>query len=195
MTFVQYHTAPIQGIYQQCIEQVRSKVDEYELFDEKVLSKYPDIDFTTEIRSSSDALRCHLLYDNPSRFWLDTDCMLYDKINELVIPSDGRAYCYQNPGFLDSSAFYANGNREVFKKILDRYYGGISHKTGWLQNLINTEYREYFAPIPDGYIIHLNLGIIGKYRDKQWGSIGMQDVSIVNNNGKPEITYVKGIIE
>lgn len=194
MKIVQWHNGDLQGVYKQCVDQLRSNLpDEYEYEMITDISQYNEIDWNAGIRSATDALRIHLLHDDPDLIWADTDIMIYPGAPIAFPMESGMIYAYQNTNFLDSPVIYGNRRRDVFKKILDKYYSGISHKCGWLQSLIDNEFREYFRPIPPGNFIHLNLGIVSSRRSG-WRSITSENVKIVNLETGPKIVFVKGII-
>jgi hypothetical protein len=107
-------------------------------------------------RCESDVLRCTLLADDPTGEWIDVDTEI---IKQFVPPPDGKPYFSQGlDGRANGDVIIANGNDSVFIELLVDYEAGVvPRKPGWMQQLLNRDYRRWIGLIPAGYYRHLAL--------------------------------------
>jgi hypothetical protein len=176
MKAFQFYTAPIDPLYQQCMDQLKGKLPssiEYRFYD--TLPYKIDL----KGRAGSDIIRFMLLRDNPNSVWIDADTQLK---NWWAPPNNDKIYTDKT-----FSILFDNGQTSIMKAIVDAYNSKtFPHKIGWMQKLLSTTYADKLALIPPGYFNHLDLAITQNNKGYAW--IGNGKFSVRKINGIPTLT-------
>jgi hypothetical protein len=177
-TYQWYNSKDIPKIVSDCMLNIKSLSDNYILIepDHKMFDK-DEID----PRCESDLLRCKLLSKDPDGEWIDTDS---EKIKNFIPPKDNKPYFSQGiRGRANGDIIIANGNTKVFIDLIKKY-NKVDHKPGWMQRILNSEFKDKICLIPDGYYIHLALCHTSHLMEGQSVSTGKAVIQKINGELK-----------
>lgn len=177
MVYQWYNSTVLPNIVKKCMQTVHALSDAYEL----VQPEHGKFDRgNIHVRSESDVLRCHLLANDKTGVWVDTDT---ECIKPFIPPNDGLAYWSQGrPGWANGDVIFCNGQTKLFKALIKHYnkLDIADQRPGWLQRLINTEYRDQIGLIPAGYYVHLSLCHTSHLTEGQVMSNGQCILKMIN---------------
>jgi hypothetical protein len=140
----------IPKIYRDCIQQVKDSLPKGWTHTLLPVGFY---DTNSFVRSISDKVRCEALIDDPQAIWVDADTRVR---KWFTPPDDKHVYVSTSPdGKFNGDVIYANKNVTTLKKILACYKP--DDKPGWLQRVMNNEFKSELRPIPRECFCHLGL--------------------------------------
>jgi hypothetical protein len=179
----QFHSGSILPLYQQCIDSVKKLVDPK---DYAFLTSFPkelEIDPTVNIRAASDILRCHLLANDPTGIWIDTDVLA----KSIYVPQQSDKPYSAN----HCAIMYCNGHPEFFAAMLEKRKTMRKNTIpGWLQHLVHCDYKDQWHEVPTGSYQHLALGFTTQRIN--FSMIGNAERTIaIDSQGNMKIVWLK----
>lgn len=151
-----YNSESKPNIVTECITQVQSKSKSYQLV--PIEHGYFDNFSIPDLRCESNLLRCHLLADDSTGCWIDTDTEIisnYTPTTNKVCISQGR------PNLANGDVILANNNSDFFVDMIDEYekLSEIDKgKANWMETMWKTaKFKDRIELIPAGFYRHLGL--------------------------------------
>jgi hypothetical protein len=165
----------LRPIYQQCMDQARSRMPQdinYSLIT-KTECEARYIDY----RAVSDVIRLKYAASDPNMVWLDTD-ILIKKWPDFEFKK-GKTYINDS----SVSVIFVNGCTEFYKHLWDIYQQTEElNYSGWFQRLI-LKHKEIIEYIPTGYFAHCALSH-AIFAGEGFTNYGNTDFTITKKDGE-----------